>query len=44
LSSPARTNYTTGRYFKACSVRLEELEAWGQKKYGRALTRCQVCM
>lgn len=44
LSSPKRKNYTTGRYFKVCSERLEELEAWAQKKYGRALTRCQQCM
>jgi hypothetical protein len=34
LSSSARTNYTTGRYFKVCSERLEELEVWAQKKYG----------
>lgn len=44
LSSPMRTNYTTGRYFKVCSDRLEDLEAWSQKKYGRALTRCRLCM
>ncbi len=39
-----RANYTTGRYFKVCSDRLEDLEAWSQKKYGRALTRCRLCM
>ena len=44
LSSPTRTNYTTGRYFKVCSDRLEDLEAWAQTKYGRALTRCRQCM
>ena len=44
LSSPARTNYTTGRYFKVCSDQLEELGAWADKKYGRALTRCRQCM
>ena len=44
LSSPTRTNYTTGRYFKVCSDSLEELQAWAQKKYGRGLTRCRQCM
>lgn len=44
LSSPARTNYTTGRYFKVCSEQLENLEAWAQSKYGRTLTRCRQCM
>jgi len=44
MSSPTRTNYTTGRYFKVCSEQLQELEAWAQRKYGRALTRCQQCM
>ena len=44
MSSPTRTNYTTGRYFKVCSEQLQELEAWAQRKYGRALTRCRQCM
>ena len=44
LSSPSRTNYTTGRYFKICSESVEALEAWTKKKYGRSLTRCRQCM
>jgi hypothetical protein len=44
MSTPARTNYTTGRYFKVCSEQFEELEAWAQSKYGHALTRCRQCM
>jgi hypothetical protein len=44
ISSPTRTNYTTGRYFKVCSTELEELERWAQRKYGRPLTRCRQCL
>ncbi len=44
VSSPTRSNYTTGRYLKFCSVSLEELEQWSQAKYGRPLTRCAQCL
>jgi hypothetical protein len=44
VSSPTRSNYTTGRYIKFCSVNLEALERWAKDKYGRPLTRCAVCM
>ncbi len=44
ISSPTRTNYTTGRYIKFCSVNLEALERWAKDKYGRSLTRCAQCM
>ncbi len=44
ISSPARSNYTTGSYIKVCSTDLDALEQWSQGKYGRALTRCARCM
>jgi hypothetical protein len=43
LSSPHRTNYTTGRYIKICSDNLQELEGWSKQKYGRQLVRCAQC-
>ena len=44
ISSPKRSNYTTGRYLKFCAVSLQELEQWSQATYGRPLTHCAVCM
>jgi hypothetical protein len=44
VSSPARGNYTTGRYVKFCSLSLEALEQWAQDRYARSLTRCVQCM
>jgi hypothetical protein len=44
LSTPKRTNYTTGKYFKVCSTDLEALEKWSQRRYGKSLTRCAQCM
>ena len=44
VSSPVRTNYTTGKYFKVCSTDLKALEEWSQRNYGRSLTRCAQCM
>ncbi len=44
VSSPARDNYTTGRYIKVCSIHLGELEQWAQSTYGRPLVHCSQCM
>ena len=44
MSSASRSNYTTGKYFKVCSVNLDELEQWSQRNYQKALTRCKSCM
>jgi hypothetical protein len=44
MSTPARTNYTTGDFIKICSMDLNALEQWSQEKYGRSLTRCAGCM
>ena len=44
VSTPARSNYTTGKYLKFCSVSLVALEQWSQTNYGRPLTRCAQCM
>lgn len=43
VSSPARTNYTTGRYFKVCSTDMDELQKWSKENCGRSLTWCKVC-
>jgi hypothetical protein len=43
ISSPARSNYTTGRYFKVCSTDLAALDLWAKKECQRPLTRCAVC-
>ncbi len=44
VSSPSRGNYTTAKYFKVCSERLDELEHWSKSSFGRALVRCSKCM
>ncbi|WHZ20487.1 MAG: hypothetical protein OJF55_002636 [Rhodanobacteraceae bacterium] len=44
ISSSSRSNYTTGRYLKFCSVSLEELERWSKATCGRRLTRCAQCV
>jgi hypothetical protein len=44
ISTPARTNYTTGRFVKVCSLNFDALEQWSQEKYGRPLTRCAKCI
>lgn len=44
MSSASRSNYTTGKYFKVCSVNLEDLDQWSQRKYHKPLTRCKNCM
>lgn len=44
ISSPSRANYTTGDYFKLCSLELQELEKWSVESMGRKLVRCAVCM
>jgi hypothetical protein len=44
LSSPAWTNYTTGKFIKVCSLDLGALEKWARDEYHRPLTRCAVCM
>jgi putative restriction endonuclease len=43
ISSPARSNYTSGKYFKVCAETLNELEGWSKREYRRSLTRCAVC-
>lgn len=44
VSSPLRSNYTTGDYVKVCSTELSELEQWSRRTFGRELIRCRVCM
>ena len=41
-STPARTNWTTGSYFKLCSNVLNELDDWSNRTVG-TLTACSVC-
>ena len=43
MSSPKRTNYTTGRFFKVCSNDRRELEKWAKDERGRPLTPCRTC-
>jgi len=44
ISTPARTNYTTGNFIKVCSLDLAALEQWSHEKYGRPLNRCAKCI
>jgi hypothetical protein len=44
MTTDARENYTTGRYFKVCSNDLSELQAWARRETGKELTECQICM
>lgn len=44
ISTPARRNYTTGKYIKYCSLDLAALDEYVQKQYGRAPHRCGTCM
>lgn len=44
VSSPKIGNFTTGDYVKVCAGGLEALEADLLRRYGRAATRCRVCM
>lgn len=44
ISSPKIGNFTTGAYFKFCSVKLDALEHYSLTKFGRSLTRCAHCM
>ena len=43
ISSPARENYTTNRFFKVCSDNVRELESWSRTERGRSLTKCKTC-
>ena len=43
IHSAARTNYTTGRYFKVCSTDFDELQRWSVDTYKKELTRCRHC-
>lgn len=43
VTTGARANYTTSHYRKACSLDIEELEAWSLARFGKRLTRCRVC-
>jgi hypothetical protein len=44
MTSPKRTNYTTGRFFKVCSNDMHELEKWAKEKRGKKLNPCGICM
>ncbi len=44
ISTLTRTNYTTGKFMKVCSLDLNALEEWSREKYGRSLNRCAACM
>ncbi len=44
ISSPARTNYTTGKYYKVCSSDLKVLEEWSQTHRQKKVTLCATCM
>ena len=44
VTSPVKTNYTTGKYFKVCSNNMEDLERWARRERGRSLTLCSICM
>lgn len=44
VTTGARGNYTTNQYRKACSVDIDELEAWSIAHFNKTLTRCRVCM
>lgn len=44
VTTPVKTNYTTGKYFKVCSNNMEELERWARRERGRSLTLCSICM
>jgi hypothetical protein len=44
VSSPNRDNYTTGKYYKVCAEKLEELERWCRADFRRPLVKCSKCM
>ena len=44
VSSPCRTNYTTDRYVKYCSLDLDELNQYVQDHHKRDLQHCKTCM
>lgn len=44
VSSPTRTNYTTDRYIKICGMELSKLDQFVNERYGRKLSRCQICL
>ena len=44
MSSAKIGNFTTGDYVKFCSDELDALEEYSEKRFGRSLTRCAICM
>lgn len=42
MSTSARSNYTTGQYFKVCSNNIESLKDWSQREYRKTLTECKI--
>lgn len=44
VSSPKIGNFTTGDYVKVCAGGLDVLEEDLRRRYGRAVSRCRICM
>jgi hypothetical protein len=37
-------NFTTARFYKACSTNLNQLATWGREVAGDEIRRCKLCL